>query len=240
MAVATATGLLLVGCGTTPAPSSPGVAAPSPKAAVSTGTGRTVTVVGTGTVTAKPDIALVTLGVTMTGAAAVDAVNAAEGAAGKLTAALVAGGVAREDIATTQYAVAQHWNPATQRNEGWEVRDGFTVAVHDVGTVGGLIATASSAVPNVLWVNDVRFDLSNTAGVAGTARDLAMKDAHNHAAAWAQLAGKQLGDITSVSEQQAPATFAPSQGGTGGGGGGGIQVGTGRLTVTITVVYAVT
>lgn len=228
------------GPGTTPLPATASTSQSSGTAAVPPVTGvagRTITVVGTGSVTAKPDVAAVTLGVTMTGAKVSDAVSAAATASTTLVNTLVAAGVSRDDIATTQYTVGPHWEPNLGRNVGWEVRDGFTAVIHDVSRVGNVVASASAALPNVFWVQDVRLDRADTTSIAGPARDAAVKDARARAAAWAQLAGVQLGDIVSVSEQNASSTYTvPSQGV---GSGGGIVTGTGRLTLTVTVVFAV-
>jgi uncharacterized protein YggE len=218
----------------------PAAASPSSNGVSSTAaSSRTITVIGTGSVTATPDIAIATVGVTMTGASTADAVNSARSASDKLAAALVAAGVSRDDMATTQYSVGQHWNPQTQRNEGWEVRDGLTIVIRDVARTGTVIAGAAAALPNVFWVGDVHFDRAGTADILGAARDAAMKDARARAAGWAHLTNAQLGDVVSVSEESAAPAYALPSGAGGQGGGGGFQTGTGRLTVTVTVVYAI-
>ena len=242
-------GLVLAGCGSsngssggpakTPKPvaqaqSSPAAVTPPITAA----NDHTITVVGRGSVTAAPDVATVTLGVTMTGASSADAVSAARAASDKLAATLVSSGVSRDDIATTQYSVGQHWNQQTQRNDGWETRVGLTAEVHDVNRVGTVISNAAAALPNVFWVGGVQLERDSTADILGAARDEAMKDAAARAAGWAQLAGVQLGDIVSVSEESATPEYVPPYGGQGAGGGG-YETGTGQLSVTVTVVYAV-
>ncbi|HZS14640.1 MAG TPA: SIMPL domain-containing protein [Candidatus Dormibacteraeota bacterium] len=243
-------GAVLAACGSSGAPSSSGASSTSGGGAASTpvaslpATGAvttqpTVTVTGTGSVTAQPDSVVITLGVTMTGVTTSDAIDAAQGASAKLVSSLTGSGVARADIATTQYSINEHWNQTLQRNDGWEVRNGVTAVLRDITKVGSVVGNAATALPNVLWVQSIDFRRNDVSAIAGPARDAAMKDARAHAASWAQLAGRTLGDVVSVSEASSSTSYTmPGQSAGGMGGGAGVVTGNGLYTVTVTVVFA--
>jgi uncharacterized protein len=162
----------------------------------------TITVAATGTVRVDPDTAVVNLGVqanAATGSEAMDQVNSASTA---LTEALVASGIAEEDIQTSGLNL---FTTTDDRGEisGYQASVQVNVTIRDIATVGATIDTAQQAAGPGFTIGGVSFTFSDPESVLGDARRDAVELARTKAEQYAAAAGLTLGAVVSITEQQA-------------------------------------
>ena len=216
-----------------------GAAAGTVSAGTVAGPRDTVTVVGEGTQNATPDNALISLGVSVRRGSAGDALNAANVEMASLLKAIKAEGVADGDIQTTGLSIYQD----TQYGAvGYRAANSATVKIHHLSNVGGVITAAQKSVGDDIQLNGITLQLSDNTNQLKGARQSAMTAAAARAKEWANLAGRHLGKVLSVSEVVSSGGGSPcgSGGGCGGGGGAPIQAGQMNVTVDVAVVYELT
>jgi uncharacterized protein YggE len=197
----------------------------------------TVTVVGEGTQNATPDNALINLGVSARRGTAGEAMNAANAEMSALLNAIKGQGVQDVDIQTTGLSVYQD-----QQYNVIGYRAGNTVAVkiHHIVNLGTVIAAAQKAVGDDIQLSGISLQLSDNTNQLKGARQAAMAAAAARAKEWANLAGRHLGKVLSVSEVVGGgSSYSPCGAGgqCGGGGGAPIQAGQMNVTVDVAVVY---
>lgn len=198
----------------------------------------TITVVGEGTQNATPDNALISLGVSTRQATAVEAMNAANVEMTALLKAIKAQGVQDIDIQTTGIGVYQE----NQYNViGYRASNTVNVKIHHIVNIGTILGAAQGAVGNDIQINGISLQLSDNTNQLKGARQAAMNAAAARAKEWANLAGRHLGKVLSVSEVVGGGSYGSpcGAGGQCGGGGGGapIQAGQMNVTVDVAVVY---
>jgi uncharacterized protein YggE len=167
-----------------------------------------VTVRGFGTVDARPDTAMIRLGVETEAAKAEDAMEANATALNKVIDALKKAGVKDGDIATGNFSVWPVYQepPRTLVDEkpsigtaGYRVSNTLMVRTTNLDTVGLLIDTAAAAGAN--RVEGISFDKKDADGVRDEAMKVAIKDARRKADVMAAAAGVKIGEIVSVTEE---------------------------------------
>lgn len=198
----------------------------------------TITVVGEGTQNATPDNALISLGVSTRQGTAVEAMNAANVEMTALLKAIKAQGVQDIDIQTTGIGVYQE----NQYNViGYRASNTVNVKIHHIVNIGTILGAAQGAVGNDIQINGISLQLSDNTNQLKGARQAAMNAAAARAKEWANLAGRHLGKVLSVSEVVGGGSYGSpcGAGGQCGGGGGGapIQAGQMNVTVDVAVVY---
>ena len=162
---------------------------------------RSVAVSGSGTVYGEPDVALLDLGVDITNEDLSAASSEADATMRRVVEALLAAGVAEEDVQTVAYNI---WleNRYDRNNvpttEAYHVTNVVRVTVREVGRAGELLGEAVDAGANV--VNGVQYTFSDTGALERGARELAFMDARDKAEQLASLAGVTLGPVLSISE----------------------------------------
>ena len=198
----------------------------------------TVTVVGEGTQNATPDNALISMGVLTRQSTAADAMNAANSEMTALLKAIKGQGVLDADIQTTGINVYQE----NQYNViGYRAGNTVNVKIHHIANIGTVLGAAQGAVGNDIQINGITLQLSDNTNQLKGARQGAMNAAADRAKEWANLAGRHLGKVLSVSEVIGGSSgYSPcGAGGQCGGGGGGapVQAGQMNVTVDVAVVY---
>jgi len=200
----------------------------------------TVTVVGEGTQNATPDNALINLGVSTRQGTAVDAMNTANAEMTALLKAIKGQGVQDVDIQTTGIGVYQE----NQYNViGYRASNTVSVKIHHINNIGTVLGAAQGAVGNDIQINGISLQLSDNSNQLKGARQTAMTVAAARAKEWANLAGRHLGKVLSVSEViGGGASYSPcgAGGACGGGGGAPVQAGQLNVTVDVAVVYELT
>jgi uncharacterized protein YggE len=162
----------------------------------------TITVTGEGTVTAAPDLATVSLGVTTQGGTASEAMAANSAALSAVLERVKAAGVEDRDIQTSALNLNPNWagtdGSSVPTIQGYVAMNQLQVRVRDLAKLGPVLDAAIADGANTL--NGVSFGLQDP----DPAMDQARKDAVAEARARAELltaaAGVALGRIVSISE----------------------------------------
>ena len=200
----------------------------------------TITVVGEGTQNATPDNALISLGVSTRQGTAVEAMNSANTEMTALLKAIKGQGVADVDIQTTGLSVYQD----QQYNViGYRAGNTVNVKIHHIANIGTVLGAAQGAVGNDIQISGISLQLSDNTNQLKGARQAAMTAAAARAKEWANLAGRHLGKVLSVSEVVGGGSYGSpcgAGGQCGGGGGAPVQAGQMNVTVDVAVVYELT
>ena len=172
-----------------------------PAAALAEANG-TLTVTGAATVTAAPDQATLSLGVTTTGATAAEAMAANNDAASAVIARLIAAKVADRDMQTTGLSLNPNWvmnaSGTAQDIQGYIASSSLTVRIADLDMAGPVLDAAIADGANTL--NGLSFGLADPRPVEDEARKAAVADALARAQVLAMAAGETLGPIVSITE----------------------------------------
>jgi uncharacterized protein YggE len=212
-------------------------------AATDTGTvEHTISVTGTGRVLVKPDVADLSLGVSITRDKAKDSEAAAAAAMANVIAALKAAGIKDEDIQTVNLSLnpVYDWSTNTQRLTGYQTNNIVQVTLRDLTTVGATLDAAVEA--GATTVDSLTFRVDDQKPVEAQARGAAMADAKAKADALAKAAGVNITGVQIISEISAPipgpimyaTAGAPKDAAV-----TPVQPGTVTLEVTVTVVYLI-
>jgi hypothetical protein len=202
---------------------------------------RTVSVSASGTVTAEPDIAYISAGVTTEAETAKDAIARNNAVMAKLIEGLKGAGIAARDIETTTLQVEpRHTQPKDGKPgaiSGYRVVNQVRLTVRDVKRLGEILDQAIALGAN--QINSIGFGVANAETLKDEARKQAMANAKRRAELYATAAGVQLGQVLRISEgvvgdigirpmagARAMAASVP------------IEAGTRTLTVDVDVTYA--
>lgn len=161
----------------------------------------TITVTGEGKVSAAPDIAEMSFGVT-TGVKATskEASAAIAESMNKVVAAAKAQGIDDKDIRTESFYLnpSYDWNDGRQRLRGYEATQSLRVKVRDLDKVGDVLTAVTDAGAN--QAGGVEFMLEEPGAKETEARTEAIADAKKKAEALAAQLGQALGDVQSFNE----------------------------------------
>lgn len=163
-----------------------------------------ITVVGEASLSATPDMATVSLGVTTEGATAAEAMNANSAALTAVIERLKGAGIAENDLQTLNLSLNPNWvgyeTGQTPTISNYSAMNMLNVRVRDLASLGGVLD--ASIADGVNTLNGITFELSAPRPVQDEARKLAVADAAAKAALYATAAGVTLGKIVNISEQQ--------------------------------------
>ena len=174
---------------------------PSPSDAATPAT-RTITVTGTATVRAKPDEAVVNLGVHTEAEKAQDAMDRNAAAMNRVFDALKALGISDADLATSYISLNPMWTSDGREVTGYQADNTVDVTIHDMAKVGRVIDAAVGAGANL--AGGITFRLSDAnVGVNHALAD-AVGNAKAKADAMAAAADAQVGDVVTIVESSAP------------------------------------
>ncbi len=164
---------------------------------------------GTGEVTAGPDMAHITSGVTTQAETAREALDANNAAMSNLVDVLTEAGIAERDIQTSNFTVQPQYVHSDERDadgftrppriSGYQVSNSVTVRVRELDDLGAVLDQAVTVGANT--INNVSFDLSDPGDVLDEARRMALEDATRKAELYAEAAGVSLGRILNISER---------------------------------------
>lgn len=167
-------------------------------AADASGSGpRTVTVTGAGQAAGAPDVLRVTLAVSKRGDDVSTAMDATNSRVRKIRAALKADKVADRDVQTAEFSVDSTYS---KKNPGYRATQTLSVTLRDLPHAGRTIADAAAAGGNATRIYGVSYDIEDRVSLLKQARDLAFADAKAKAARYAELAGRPLGAVRTVTE----------------------------------------
>ena len=204
----------------------------------------TIKVIGAGSASGSPDMANINIGVRTSDPDVSTVFERNNATVDDVIEAMVAQGVAREDIRTVNIYLYQNENydPASSGMSGeggnirYELNNELRVTVRDTDNVSGVISAAVEAGANNIF--NLSFGFSDQSELEDTALERAMDDARTQAGRIAELSGVELGEIIVVNENSnafVPGPYESADFGLGGGGGGNMPVEPGELSVNVQI-----
>ncbi len=204
----------------------------------------TINVTGTGRVSVSPDLADLTLGVTIT-AKTVAAARAANGKAMQsLLASLTARGIASADIQTSNLSLSPTYDYSRDQSPprlvGYTLANSLAVTIRDLEQLGPTIDGALEA--GATGIDQISFRIADPAPAEREARASAVADARSKADVLAGAAGVTIVRVATITEGGAPTPFpmhkmemamAAHDVSTP------IETGTNQVVVTVAVTYIV-
>ncbi len=169
---------------------------------------RWVEVSGQGSVSAAPDFARVTLGVTSAGKTAGEAMAANAKAANTLVSLIKAEGIAPADIQTTEVSISPVFSQSSSGQTspptitGYSVSNNVTVIVRDIPRLGALLDKAVTAGANSVY--GIGFGHNDPSALLDKARPLAVADARRKAEIYASAGAARIGRLMTLSEEGGP------------------------------------
>ncbi len=161
-----------------------------------------ITIEGAGKVTGVPDIASISMGIESKGDAVAVAQQANTDGVNELINRIVALGIAKDDLQTANYSVYQNttYDPDTgiSTPAGWTVSQQLTVKVRDTAKISTVLDTAGkNGATNISGPN---FTVDDPSALKAQAREKALADATEKAAALAKTLGLRLEEVIGYSE----------------------------------------
>jgi uncharacterized protein YggE len=226
------------------------LAAASPATAldrlIDTGNDHWVEVTGEGSVSATPDFARVTLGVTSTGKTAGEAMAANAKAANALVSLIKSEGVAPADIQTSEVSISPMFSQPAPGQQTAPTITGYSVsnnvtALREIPRLGSLLDRAATAGANSIY--GVGFGHNDPSALFNKARPLAVADARRKADIYATAAGARIGRLMTLTEEPGrppivrylPRAIAADTAAS-----APIEAGEDKLTVTVTTRFELT
>jgi len=171
---------------------------------------RLISLSGRGEVKARPDMALVNIGVMTQAATAREALAQNTAAMEKVFASLKASGIETKDIQTSNFMINPRYqydqnNAQPPRVVGYDVSNTVTVSVRKLDTLGAVLDKVVGEGSN--QITGVMFGIADDEKLKDEARKFAVADAERKAKLYADAARITLGQIMSVSE----ASYQPPQ-----------------------------
>lgn len=164
---------------------------------------RTVTVSASGSVSAEPDEATISTGVSSDAKSAREAMSKNNEAMKKVIAELKTQGVDAKDIQTTQFNVEPVYIYPKEGQPpvvtGYRVNNMVSVRVRDLNKLGGVLDQLVTAGANQM--NGISFDVSKAETLKDEARKDAMANALRRATLLATAAGAGVGEVVQISEE---------------------------------------
>ncbi|MEA2676121.1 MAG: uncharacterized protein QOJ81_262 [Chloroflexota bacterium] len=200
----------------------------------------TISVNGSGKVVLIPDVADVSLGVTIQRDKVATARDEAAAVMAAVIAALKSLGIADADIKTTQLYVSPIYDySGAQRITGYQISNVISVHVRDLSKLADVIDLSVGA--GATDVQGVSFDVADRAAAERDAREAAVRDARARADTLAAAAGVTITGVASISETTSTPWpwFGRGLAEDGAGVPTPIQPGTAELTIDVAVVYLI-
>jgi len=167
-----------------------------------TGASRSITVTGQGEAAGPPDRATINAGVQTLAPTVLESAQQNQATIERIMQALREEGIEALDIQTADYSVwpEQQHDPRGSGEvtiSGYRVNNTVRITVKNIDRLGQVLAAVTDAGANA--IHGIGFSVADTAALEAEARAAAMADAHTRAAALAELAGVELGDVQSIS-----------------------------------------
>lgn len=203
---------------------------------------RTIGITGEGKVTAIPDIAIVSLGLSTQKAKVADAQTENSKTMNSLIDKLKALGIAKEDIQTANYSIYPQydWLNGAQILKGYVVSQDVQVKIRQTDKVDDVLKTAGDL--NLNQIGGLTFTIDNPENYKQEARIKALENAKEKADALAKVMGVKLGKVISFSESEGYVPtpypmYAKADGIGGGGAVPAVEAGSQEITITATISY---
>lgn len=202
----------------------------------------TIVIGAEGKVTALPDIASLSIGVTVEKKTVAEAQKESTDKMNAIIAKVRELGVAAEDIKTVDYSIYPQydWVDDRQVERGFRVTQGVQVKIRDLSKIGATLAAAGEMGAN--QVGGVAFTIDDPEELRQQARLKGLEAAQRKAQALAEAAGVKLGRVVGFSESEGyvpgPMYYESVQDqGSGGASMPSVQSGSQDVTVDVSVTY---
>ena len=170
-----------------------------------------IIVIGEGSVSAAPDHARISSGVTSRAKTAKEASDANAKAMAAVLAALQSAGIDQKDIQTSRFSVQPvYTSPGPnmeQRLTGFSMSNQVSVTIRQLHKVGDILDRLVAA--GATDAGNVEFLHTDSSKTLDKAREAAMADARRKAELYAHAAGLTLGSVAWVTEDSSAPLFAP-------------------------------
>ncbi|MBI2832237.1 MAG: SIMPL domain-containing protein [Chloroflexi bacterium] len=164
---------------------------------------------GEGKVKVVPDVANLSLGISVQKASVAEAQKLAAQAMDQVMSVLTSKGVEKKDIQTQYFNISQvtRWDNTKQEEIviGYRVSNTVNARIRNIDNAGTIIDAVAATGGDYTRINSISFTISDPTVYYKEARDKAMADAKAKADQIATLAGISLGKPTYISES----SFAP-------------------------------
>jgi uncharacterized protein len=164
-----------------------------------------LTVAGSGLASATPNLLTVAIDINVTGSGAQVSLTDDSSRAGAVTAVLEPGGVAAQDIQTSDVSLQPQYS-LTGAVTGYQMSNTITAKLRDFTTAGSILDQLASAGGNATRIDSLTFSIADPRSIEDQARTDAVHQAVSHAQSMARAAGERLGPVCSMSDQSS-ATF---------------------------------
>lgn len=160
-----------------------------------------ITVSGSGKVYAKPDVAIINLGVTTTGTTVSDVINKNSEKMNAVIEVAKKLGVEEKDIQTTNYNLYPQYNYTEAKGrlfEGYTLDQNVQVKIRDFTKTGEILSKATTSGANL--VGNLQFTIDDADQLKQEARAKAIEKAKANAKNLAEKSGISLGKIVNIYE----------------------------------------
>ena len=209
----------------------------------------TISMSADGKVTAKPDLATVTVGVLTNSSTAKAASDDNNTSINKVTDAIKKLGIADADIVTSNLSVYPNYvyDGGKNKIDGYQANQTLTIKVHGVDKSTDVLNKVLDAAvtQGSNQIQGVSFSFDDPDNLKQQARTQALEKAKQKATELANEAGLKLGRIVSISEGSVsepgpiPYAYDAAKGMGGGGSAPAVQTGSQDVTATMTVIFEV-
>ena len=162
-----------------------------------------ISVAGEGKVSARPDVTMITLGVSTLRPTVAEARDAAATALDAMVSSMRDNGVEEKDIQTTNlniYPEYRYSNNGEQTLTGFRVSNTVIAKLRDVDRTGEVVDEAVTAGGNEATIQGISFTIDDPESLREQARAAAVADAKKRAEALANASGVKIGKPISISE----------------------------------------
>lgn len=212
-------------------------------------TPREITFDGEGKVYAKPDLAILQLGLTNEATTSEEVVTKNNDKMNSITKEIKALGIEDKDIETTNYNLSPKYNYTDNRGsfiDGYTLNQDIQIKIRDFDKISAVIQKATSLGANT--INQLQFTIDNPEKLKSEASDIAISKAKEKATNIVKASGLRLGKIINVYEGGGVSSPVPMYGvaekAMGMGGGSSvtapdIQTGQQEIVVTMSITYQI-
>jgi uncharacterized protein YggE len=171
---------------------------------------RYISVSSIGTVKVTPDAVRLNASVSNISKVSKDALAAANVAASKFRAAILANGIDKKYLASTTLTVYPEYNYTQDVGNvliGYRASQSFEVVIRNAAKAGEIVDAVVASAGDSLAINGVTPFVYDNTKATEAARNTAVKNAKAKALSYAKLMGVKLGSITYLQESSAPSSY---------------------------------
>ena len=171
---------------------------------------RYISVSSVGTVKVTPDAVRLSASVSNIAKVSKDALAAANLAASKFRAAILANGIDKKYLASTTLTVYPEYNYTQEGGNvliGYRASQSFEVVIRNAAKAGEIVDAVVASAGDLLAINGVTPFVYDNTKATEAARNSAVKNARAKAVSYAKLLGVKIGKIIYLQESSAPSSY---------------------------------